>query len=598
MNHKHYTPNEGVDQPISASKLVTQPTTESSRLLTPNVVYPDDIKYKWTLETYRNAPFTNIRVEKLGKHDDLLVESASKKHNHGRLNSPVTCFSPKQKRAMRKVFSKIDRVTIYEDDRGVQLMTFTFKNYVEDAEELKRIWKNFRACLYDHYPEACGVFRWDFSPDRSNPRSHPHIHFVCYGLQKMPRRSRVKREFLEWVSSTWHYCAYGDVDGELGRSINEKHSKVGVNVQEARSQNAIENYISEYVAQDDVFVPDWWEGYHWGKHNPKGLDEFQTKEELLIHDELVHEAVHDLICSDIDDKIRRSAMYANRILVSNLSVEVEEEDLKTIFSEFGEVEEVEVKRKKDGTSRGYASLQMINRSEAKSAVNVLNGKTFKGSELKIKYDPKFVIHTEFFNSRTDMYGTETDGYYFSKEGSNEEIKSDFVDYYGDSTPIVRRAFHPVTMEFEGYLIPCFKEADISKGDDPVLPPLDYWSVVRDDGTKLPFELQNGSCRFLKSVRSNKSISSSSFAKFDELEIILNQDKVIKGFIKDCDDLQQQAVDFGMSFEELAKEVSFPLRTTQELRKFKDSYRVDQRSTYLTYMTNSRKDRIQELAKMN
>lgn len=597
MNHKHYTTNEGADQPVSASKS-TPLATPPSRLFHPNVYDPATAKDLSVLERYRNASFTKIRVVKVDINDDLPIESSTKKHNNGRLNARISKFSPKCKRAMRQLFSKIDRLKIYEDGKGVQLMTHTFGKYKEDSANIKRIWKNFRNCFKDHYPEACFIFRWHFTPTKLNPREHPHIHVVCYGLPKMPRNSKAKKEFLKWASETWHHCAYGDEDGEFGRANNEDHVKMGVHVTEARNQNAIENYISKYVSSDDAHVPEWFEGSWWGKHNPSGLAGFIEKQELMIHDELIHEEIHDLLRSDNNDKIRKSAVYANKMIVTNLSAEVDESDLKTLFSEFGNVEELKINKRKDGTSKGYGSLQMTDRSDAESAVTVLNGKTYKGNELKIKYDPTCVIDSEFFDVLTDMYGTETDGYYFSKADSNESIPAKFVDYYGDSTPIVRRAFHPVTMEFEGYLMARYKEADISKGDDPVQPPLDYWGVVKHDGTELPFKLQYSNCRFLKTTRINKSISSSSFSRFDELEAILKQDKVVEGFIQDCNDLKQQAIDFGVSFEELAEEVMFPLRTSEELLEFEGSYRVDQRSTFLTYMTNPRKNDILEEVNMN
>ena len=597
MNHKHYTINGDADQSISASKS-TPPATPPSRLFHPNIYDPATAKDLSVLERYRNAPFTKIRVVKVDINDDLPIESSTKKHNNGRLNARISKFTPKSKRAMRQLFAKIDRVEIYKHGRGVQLMTYTLQKYKEDSADIKRIWKNFRACFEDHYPEACFIFRWHHTPDKLNPGEHPHVHVVCYGLQKMPRNSKAKREFLEWASITWHHCAYGDEDGEFGRANNKDHKKMGVHVTEARNYNAVEKYISKYVSSDDAYVPEWFEGSHWGKHNPSGLAGFMEKQELIIHDDLIHEEIHDLLRSDVNDDIRKSAVYANKMIVTNLSAEVEESDLKTLFSEFGNVEELKINKRKDGTSKGYGSLQMTDRSDAESAVTVLNGKTYKGNELKIKYDPTCVIDSEFFDVLTDMYGTETDGYYFSKADSNESIPAKFVDYYGDSTPIVRRAFHPVTMEFEGYLMARYKEADISKGDDPVQPPLDYWGVVKHDGTELPFKLQYSNCRFLKTTRTNKSISSSSFSRFDELEAILKQDKVVEGFLQDCADLKQQAIDFGVSFEELAEEVMFPLRTLEDVLEFEGSYRVDQRSTFLTYMTNPRKLPTLEEVNMN
>ena len=62
------------------------------------------------------------------------------------------------------------------------------------------------------------------------------------------------------------------------------------------------------------------------------------------------------------------------IYVGNLSYKVDENDLKGIFEEYGEVTSVKViKDKYSGKSKGFAFVEMADSSEAKKAIKELNG---------------------------------------------------------------------------------------------------------------------------------------------------------------------------------------------------------------------------------
>lgn len=62
------------------------------------------------------------------------------------------------------------------------------------------------------------------------------------------------------------------------------------------------------------------------------------------------------------------------IYVGNLSYKVDENDLKGIFEEYGEVTSVKIiKDKYSGRSKGFAFVEMTNNSEAKTAIKELNG---------------------------------------------------------------------------------------------------------------------------------------------------------------------------------------------------------------------------------
>jgi len=72
------------------------------------------------------------------------------------------------------------------------------------------------------------------------------------------------------------------------------------------------------------------------------------------------------------------------IYVGNLPRQTNEEDLKSAFGEFGEVESVTIiKDKFTGESRGFAFIIMPNQSEAENAINNLNEKDFNGNSLKV-----------------------------------------------------------------------------------------------------------------------------------------------------------------------------------------------------------------------
>jgi len=62
------------------------------------------------------------------------------------------------------------------------------------------------------------------------------------------------------------------------------------------------------------------------------------------------------------------------IYVGNLSYKVDENDLRGIFEEYGEVTSVKIiKDRYSGRSKGFAFIEMANNTEAKTAIKELNG---------------------------------------------------------------------------------------------------------------------------------------------------------------------------------------------------------------------------------
>jgi RNA recognition motif-containing protein len=73
-----------------------------------------------------------------------------------------------------------------------------------------------------------------------------------------------------------------------------------------------------------------------------------------------------------------------KIYIGNLALSVTERILKDIFSEFGEIVSVKiVKDKYSGRPRGFAYVEMKNISDAKTAMEKLNGKEIQGKNVKV-----------------------------------------------------------------------------------------------------------------------------------------------------------------------------------------------------------------------
>jgi RNA recognition motif-containing protein len=67
-----------------------------------------------------------------------------------------------------------------------------------------------------------------------------------------------------------------------------------------------------------------------------------------------------------------------KLYVGNLGFAVTSEELKTLFSNHGEVKEVKVIE-----GKGFGFIEMSNQTEAETAKKILNGSDFKGRKLKV-----------------------------------------------------------------------------------------------------------------------------------------------------------------------------------------------------------------------
>ncbi len=76
-------------------------------------------------------------------------------------------------------------------------------------------------------------------------------------------------------------------------------------------------------------------------------------------------------------------MENKRVFIGNLSFEVTEEDIRTLFSDFGTVAGITLRRKK-----GFAFVEMGNVTEAAEAVEKLTGMKFQDREIRISLEMK------------------------------------------------------------------------------------------------------------------------------------------------------------------------------------------------------------------
>ena len=72
------------------------------------------------------------------------------------------------------------------------------------------------------------------------------------------------------------------------------------------------------------------------------------------------------------------------IYVGNLPFSASEEEVRALFSEYGEVEKVTLPTDRDtGKVRGFGFVIMPNSSEAETAISQLNGSQLAGRSLRV-----------------------------------------------------------------------------------------------------------------------------------------------------------------------------------------------------------------------
>ena len=73
-----------------------------------------------------------------------------------------------------------------------------------------------------------------------------------------------------------------------------------------------------------------------------------------------------------------------KLYVGNLSYEVVENDLQTLFAQAGVVKSVAVIKDRDsGRSKGFAFIEMENQKDMQNAISMFNGKDFQERALTV-----------------------------------------------------------------------------------------------------------------------------------------------------------------------------------------------------------------------
>ncbi|XP_037692165.1 RNA-binding protein 28 isoform X2 [Choloepus didactylus] len=88
---------------------------------------------------------------------------------------------------------------------------------------------------------------------------------------------------------------------------------------------------------------------------------------------------------ELEPKRVKMADKKARLIIRNLSFKCSENDLKTIFAQFGAVVEVNIPRKPDGKMRGFAFVQFKNLLEAGKALKGMNMKEIKGRTVAVDW---------------------------------------------------------------------------------------------------------------------------------------------------------------------------------------------------------------------
>lgn len=75
---------------------------------------------------------------------------------------------------------------------------------------------------------------------------------------------------------------------------------------------------------------------------------------------------------------------ANKLYVGNLSYRTEQESLRSLFAQFGDVVSAVILSDRDtGRSRGFGFVEMSDADSASAAIEALNGTEFEGRTLKV-----------------------------------------------------------------------------------------------------------------------------------------------------------------------------------------------------------------------
>jgi hypothetical protein len=94
----------------------------------------------------------------------------------------------------------------------------------------------------------------------------------------------------------------------------------------------------------------------------------------------------DFLTGRLEDDIltRRLTRMETKLYVGNLNYSATEDDLRSLFTQAGEVQSVRVIKDRDtGRSKGFAFVEMSTQAEAEKAISLLNGFSFHDRSLTV-----------------------------------------------------------------------------------------------------------------------------------------------------------------------------------------------------------------------
>lgn len=115
-------------------------------------------------------------------------------------------------------------------------------------------------------------------------------------------------------------------------------------------------------------------------------------------------------------------MENSRVFIGNLDFAVTEEEIRTLFSDYGTVMHIKLHKKK-----GYAFIEMSSEAEAALAIEKLNGGSFKDREIRVSLELKAkkakTLSIKKYNERSERISRER------KSRNPDRIKPDETGHY-------------------------------------------------------------------------------------------------------------------------------------------------------------------------
>lgn len=86
-----------------------------------------------------------------------------------------------------------------------------------------------------------------------------------------------------------------------------------------------------------------------------------------------------------DDLQRKKDANQTKIIIKNLPFQTSKKDIRSLFSQYGELKMVRVPRKFDNTARGFAFAEFVTPKEARNAMDTLANTHLLGRRLVLEF---------------------------------------------------------------------------------------------------------------------------------------------------------------------------------------------------------------------